>query len=208
MKSDLDRLMEEQGLDALLITGPAQHNPPMVYMTGPIHMTSGDLIKKRGSDPVLFYNPMERDEAAKTGFQTKNLADYKFNELIKTTQGNILEATILRYEKMLTEYELSSGKIAIYGKMDVGSSYAIFSGLNAKLPDLEIIGQIGDSILLQAMSTKDEQEVNRIRAMGEITISVVGKVKDFLTAHKTKNSILVKSNGDPLTVGEVKKNIN
>lgn len=208
MKSDLDRLMEEQGLDALLITGPAQHNPPMVYMTGPIHMTSGDLIKKRGSDPVLFYNPMERDEAAKTGFQTKNLADYRFNELIKTTQGNILEATILRYEKMLTEYELSTGKIAIYGKMDVGSSYAIFSGLNAKLPDLEIIGQIGDSILLQAMSTKDEQEVNRIRAMGEITISVVGKVKDFLTAHKTKNSILVKSNGDPLTVGEVKKNIN
>jgi Xaa-Pro aminopeptidase len=208
MKSDLDRLMEEQGLDALLITGPAQHNPPMVYMTGPIHMTSGDLIKKRGSDPVLFYNPMERDEAAKTGFQTKNLADYRLNELIKTTQGNILEATILRYEKMLTEYELSTGKIAIYGKMDVGSSYAIFSGLNAKLPDLEIIGQIGDSILLQAMSTKDEQEVNRIRAMGEITISVVGKVKDFLTAHKTKNSILVKSNGDPLTVGEVKKNIN
>lgn len=208
MKSDLDRLMEEQGLDALLITGPAQHNPPMVYMTGPIHMTSGDLIKKRGSDPVLFYNPMERDEAAKTGFQTKNLADYRFNELIKTTQGNILEATILRYEKMLTEYELSTGKIAIYGKMDVGSSYAIFSGLNAKLPDLEIIGQIGDSILLQAMSTKDEQEVNRIRAMGEITISVVGKVKDFLTAHKTKNSILVKSNGEPLTVGEVKKNIN
>jgi len=207
MKSDLDRLMEEQGLDALLITGPAQHNPPMVYMTGPIHMTSGDLIKKRGSDPVLFYNPMERDEAAKTGFQTKNLADYRLNELIKTTQGNILEATILRYEKMLTEYELSTGKIAIYGKMDVGSSYAIFSGLNAKLPDLEIIGQIGDSILLQAMSTKDEQEVNRIRAMGEITISVVGKVKDFLTAHKTKNSILVKSNGDPLTVGEVKKNI-
>jgi Xaa-Pro aminopeptidase len=208
MKSDLDRLMEEQGLDALLITGPAQHNPPMVYMTGPIHMTSGDLIKKRGSDPVLFYNPMERDEAAKTGFQTKNLADYRLNELIKKTQGNILEATILRYEKMLTEYELSTGKIAIYGKMDVGSSYAIFSGLNAKLPDLEIIGQIGDSILLQAMSTKDEQEVNRIRAMGEITISVVGKVKDFLTAHKTKNSILVKSNGDPLTVGEVKKNIN
>jgi Xaa-Pro aminopeptidase len=208
MKSDLDRLMEEQGLDALLITGPAQHNPPMVYMTGPIHMTSGDLIKKRGSDPVLFYNPMERDEAAKTGFQTKNLADYRLNELIKTTQGNILEATILRYEKMLTEYELSTGKIAIYGKMDVGSSYAIFSGLNAKLPDLEIIGQIGDSILLQAMSTKDEQEVNRIRAMGEITISVVEKVKDFLTAHKTKNSILLKSNGDPLTVGEVKKNIN
>lgn len=208
MKSDLDRLMEEQELDALLITGPAQHNPPMVYMTGPIHMTSGDLIKKRGSDPVLFYNPMERDEAARTGFKTKNLADYRIDKLIKITQGNILEATILRYEKMLTEYELTSGRIAIYGKMDVGNSYAIFSGLNAKLPELEFIGQLGDSLLLQAMATKDEHEVDRIRAMGEITISVVGKVADFLSSHKTKNSILIKSNGDPLTIGEVKNNIN
>jgi Xaa-Pro aminopeptidase len=208
MKSDLDHLMEEQDLDAILISGPAQHNPPMYYLTGPIHMTSGDLIKKRGSDPVLFYNPMERDEAAKTGFRTKNLADYRLDELIKTTHGNILEATILRYEKMLTEYELSAGKIAIFGKMDVGSSYAIFSGLNARLPDLEILGQLGDSILLQAMATKDEHEVDRIRAMGAITVSVVEKVADFLSSQKVKNSILVKSNGDPLTIGEVKNKIN
>ena len=208
MKSDIDRLMEEQDLDAILITGPAQHNPPMFYLTGPIHMTSGDLIKKRGADPVLFYNPMERDEAAKTGFKTKNLADYRLDELIKTTKGNILEATILRYEIMLTEFELTAGKIAIYGKMDVGSSYAIFSGLNARLPDLEIMGQLGDFLLLQAMATKDEYEVERIRAMGAITVSVVEKVADFLTSHKTKNNLLVRSDGAPLTIGEVKNQIN
>lgn len=207
MKSDLDLLMEEQDLDALLITGPAQHNPPMVYLTGPIHMTAGDLLKKRGSKPVLFYNPMERDEAAKTGFSTKNLADYRFDELIKISNGNILEATILRYQKMLTEYGLTSGKIAIYGKMDVGSSYAIFSGIKDKLPDLEIVGQLGDSILMQAMATKDEEEIAKIRAMGEITVSVVRQVADFLTSHKSKNNVLVKSNGDPLKIGDVKNNI-
>jgi Xaa-Pro aminopeptidase len=208
MKSDLDRLMDDHDLDAILITGPAQHNPPMVYLTGLVHMTSGDLIKKRGSDPVLFYNPMERDEAARSGFTTKNLADYRFDELIKVTKGDILEATILRYQKMLSEYGLSSGKIAIYGKMDVGSSYAIFSGIKEKLPELEIIGQLGDSLMMQAMATKDEDEVDRIRAMGEITVSVVGKVADFLTSQKSKDNVLVKSNGDPLTIGEVKNSIN
>ena len=208
MKADLDRLMEEQGLDALLITGPAQHNPPMVYFTGPIHMTGGDLIKKRGADPILFYYPMERDEAAKTGFITKNLAEYRFNELIKTTGGDMLNATVLLYEKMLLDYEVSSGRIAVYGKMDAGSSYAVFSGLNEKLPDLEILGQVGDSLILSAMATKDPDEVDRIRAMGIITISVVSKVADFLSSHKQKNSVLIKSNGDPLKVGEVKNNIN
>ncbi len=68
MKSDLDQLMQEYNLDALLITGPAQHNPPMAYLTGQVHLTNADLIKKRGSDPILFYNPMERDEAARSEF--------------------------------------------------------------------------------------------------------------------------------------------
>jgi Xaa-Pro aminopeptidase len=208
MKTELDLLMQAKELDAILVTGPAQHNPPMGYFTGIIHMTSGDLIKKRGSDPILFYNAMERDEAAKTGFVTKNLADYRMDELLKATNGNILQATILRYEKMLTEYGISSGKIGIYGKMDVGSAYAIFSGLREKLPNLEIVGQLGDSLILEAMATKDSEEVERIRAMGVITTSVVQKVADFLTSQSNKNGVLVKSNGDPVLIGEVKRKIN
>lgn len=208
MKSDLDRLMEEQGLDAILVTGPAQHNPPMVYFTGPIHMTNGELIKKRGSDPVLFYNPMERDEAAKTGFASRNLTDYRIDELIKSTGGNKREATAIRYQKILTDYELTSGKLAIYGKMDVGSAYGIFSSLQEKLPDLTIVGQHEDTLLLEAMSTKDADEVDQIRTMGKITISVVEKVADFLTSHNNRHNFLVKSNEEPLTIGEVKQKIN
>jgi len=208
MTSDRDQLMREHDLDAILITGPAQHNPPMGYFTGTIHMTGGDLIKKRGADPILFYNPMERDEAVNSGFETKDLADYRFDELIKVAKGNILEATILRYQKMMTDYDLSSGKIGIYGKMDVGSAYAIFSGLKEKLPNLEILGQLGDSLLLQAMATKDRDEVERIRAMGAITTCVVGKVADFLTSQRSKNGVLVKSNGEPVLIGEIKRKIN
>ena len=48
MKTDLDALMQENDLDAILITGPAQHNPAMVYMTGGGHVSNADLIKRRG----------------------------------------------------------------------------------------------------------------------------------------------------------------
>jgi hypothetical protein len=67
MKTDLDALMKDNNLDAILITGPAQHNPAMVYMMGGGHLTNADLIKKRGEEAVVFYNPMERDEAGKSG---------------------------------------------------------------------------------------------------------------------------------------------
>jgi len=180
----------------------------MAYLTGMAHLTSGDLIKKRGSDPILFYNPMERDEAAKSGLSTKNLADYRFDELMKTTNGDILQATIMRYENMFTEFDITSGRIGIYGKIDAGSSYSVFSGLQKIFPDLEIVGQLGDSLILQAMATKDSEEVERIRQMGAITVEVVDKVADFLTSHKSKNGMLVKSNGEPLLIGEVKRKIN
>ena len=55
MKKDIDSLMGADDIDALLVTGSAQHNPAMVYLTGGAHLTKADLIKKRGCDPVLFY---------------------------------------------------------------------------------------------------------------------------------------------------------
>lgn len=208
MKSDINQLMGEQDLDAILITGPAQHNPPMAYIAGKAHLTSADLIKKRDAEPVLFYNPMERDEAAKSGLQTKNLADYRLDELMKQTKGDMLQAVILRYEKILRELDITTGRIGVYGKMDAGSSYSIFSGLNDKFPNLEFVGQLGDSMLLNAMATKDDTEVERIRQMGLITANVVAKTADFLTSHKQKNNHLVKNNGEPLLIGEVKRKIN
>ncbi|HLE51947.1 MAG TPA: Xaa-Pro peptidase family protein [Anaerolineales bacterium] len=208
MISDLDQLMQSLNLDAILVTGPAQHNPPMVYLTGGAHLTSADLIKKRGSKPVLFHNSMERDEAAKTGLPTKSLSDYRLDELLKHNNGNLLQATIQRYQKMLADLDLTTARLAIYGKIDAGTAYAIFSGLESSLPGLTIVGQVGDSLLLQAMATKGKEEVERIRKMGKITTRVVGNVADFLTSHKVTDEVLLKSDGNPLTIADVKSRIN
>ncbi|MEW6405887.1 MAG: M24 family metallopeptidase, partial [Chloroflexota bacterium] len=209
MKSDLDRLMKKNNLDAILVTGPAQHNPAMVYLTGGGHMTGADLIKPRGGDPILYYNPMERDEAAATGLRTKNLAEYGFDDLLKQADGNTIQALALRYQKMLIEQEITSGRMAIYGKVDVGAGYAVFSALQELMPDLGIVGETSrDSMLLEAMSTKDEAEIEHMRQMGKITTTVVGNVADFLTSHQAKDGILVDRNGEPLKIGDVKRRIN
>jgi Xaa-Pro aminopeptidase len=208
MKTDLDALMEAHEIDALLVTGPAQHNPAMYYFTGGWHISQADLIKKRGQAPVLFYNSMERDEAAKTGLQTKDLGDYRMRDLLKESNGNQVKASVLRYQKMLEELGITSGRVALFGKTDAGAAYAIFSGLEKSLPGLSMVGQLDDSLLMQAMATKDDGEIERMRRMGQVTTAVVGKVADFLTAHRVSNEVLVKSNGQPLTIGDVKSLIN
>ncbi len=69
MKSDLDALMQTRNLDALVVLGSAEHNPPMYYFVGGGHVSDALLVKKCGEEPVLFYNDMERGEAAKSGTQ-------------------------------------------------------------------------------------------------------------------------------------------
>ncbi len=208
MKSDLDRLMAQKELDALLVLGPGQHNPAMYYFTSGAHITDGLLVKPRNADPVLFYNPMERDEAASTGLETKNLADYSLKDLLRETDGDFLEAQILRHCNLLEDLGLASSRIAIYGSGDAGSTYALFSGLQRRLPELTIVGEFNETVLLQAMATKDEGEIERIRKMGQITTSVVGDVADYLSSHRAKDEILVRKDGSPLTIGEVKNRIN
>ncbi len=208
MKKDIDSLMQAHELDALIITGGAAHNPAMYYFTGGGHISQADLVKKRGFDPILFYNPMERDEAAKTGLETKNLADYRPLDLLKECNGDVLQATILRYKKMLTDLGITTGRVAVYGKVDAGLSYGVFSGLQAAMPSLTIVGEVDDSVLLLAMATKDTAEVERIRKMGQVTVSVVASVADYLTSQRVSGETLVHADGNPVTVGDVKRRIN
>ena len=208
MRSDLDRLMKEHKLDAILVLGPGQHNPPMFYLTGGGHLTSAMLIKKRGSDALLFHHSMERDEAANTGLLTKNLDDYRFNDLLEQAGGDVLAAIVARYKMMLADAGTTSGRLGLYGQNDAGETYTIFSRLDQEMPELTILGELQDSMLLTAMATKDDDEIARIRKMGAITTSVVGQVADFLVSHAVRSEVLIKPDGEPLTIGDVKKRIN
>jgi Xaa-Pro aminopeptidase len=208
MKSDLDALMQSNDLDALLIIGPAQHNPSMVYMTGGGHITSADLIKKQGRESVLFYNPMERDEAAKTGLQTKNLAEYDFPSLLIQSAGDQVKATAKRYQLMFNELGITSGRVAIYGRVEIGVNYAVFSALQQQMPALQLVGELNNSVLMLARMTKDQAEIERIRKMGATTTQVVAEVADFLCSHTAKSGVMLKSDGSPLTVRDIKSRIN
>lgn len=208
MKKDIDALMEEKNLAAILITGSALHNPAMHYFTGNVHLGHGELVKRRGAPPVLFCNPMERDEAAKSGLETRNLAEYNMKELLQEAEGDVGAAVAKRYQHLLTDSGIPSGRLAIYGLIEAGFAFDVFSTLQALMPELEIVGEVQQSVISSAMETKDQDEIARIRKMGAITTEIVGNVAEFLQSHKAKEGVLVKKDGQPLTIGEIKKKIN
>jgi Xaa-Pro aminopeptidase len=208
MKSDLDQLLKDNQADALWVTGPAQHNPGMVYLTGGGHMTQADVIKIVGKEPVLCHAPMERDEAARTGLKTLNYSKFPLKERLMLAEGDHLVANALLYRQIFEEIGLTTGKVLLYGKTEVGKIHSILTKLEEMLPGLTFSGDINDSVLLQAMATKESDEIERIRAMGKIVLTVVSRVADFLTGHDVINEVLVKKDGTPLLIGDVKGKIN
>jgi Xaa-Pro aminopeptidase len=209
MKSDLDALMQARNLDALLVFGDAENNPTMYYFVGGGHVSGALLIKKVGKEPVLFYNDMERDEAAKSGLKTVSFSEFPTADFEAQANGDRLLANALRFRKVLEEYGLSAGRVAVYGKVELSLMFGILTNLAQQMPEVEFIGEgLNDSTILRAMETKDDVEVARIRQMGAVTTTVVQMVWDYLAGCDVReDEVLLKENGTPLTIGDVKGKI-
>ena len=207
MKSDLKKLLQDQQADALWVTGPAQHNPAMFYLTGGGHMTQADIIMRPGEDDILCHAPMERDEAAKTGLKTLNYSKFPLKERLKTAEGDRLVAHALLYKHIFEEIGLTQGKVILYGKTDAGKMLSTVTKLQEMLPGLSFHGDLEDSVLLQAMATKEPHEIDRIRKMGQVVTEVASRLVEFLTNRLVVYEILMKSDGIPLLIADVKAQI-
>jgi Xaa-Pro aminopeptidase len=209
MKSDLDMLMQSKNLDAILVIGNGDHNPAMVYLTGGGHFGGAALFKKRGGNAVLLCNDMERDEAAKSGLTLIPASKYNYDELMKEANGSPTLASAIRYKRILTEQGIQ-GRIGIYGNVELGSSFAVFTHLQKLMPEIELVGEsTSDSLFMKAMETKDAAEVERIRKMGAVTTEVVRRTEEYLTSREVRaDEVLLKDDGSPVTIGEVKSKIN
>lgn len=208
MKQDLDALMQAENVDALVVLGAGFHNPYMVYLTGGGHLTQAMVIKKWGEAPVLFHESMERGEAQKTGLKTVNLKNYPAAAYMQECGGDHLKASARRMEKILRDFPLTEGRVALFGEQDAGLAASLFAELRERLPKLEFFGASRGGILMRAMATKDETELARIRRVGQATARVVGNTADFLSGCPVKAGALVNRDGSPVTIGQVKRKIN
>jgi len=201
--------MKARGLDAILVVGSAMHNPPMYYLTGGGHINEALLIKKWRQDAILFCNPMEREEAARSGLKVRLLNEFDEHESLKGLEENSVAQHALRLQMILRTLGLEKAQIGVYGKTDFGHRLAVLSALGEFLPDVRFVGEgFNDSIFVRAMETKDEGEIAHIRKMGQVTVEVVRLVADYLTSCDVRgDEVLLKDDGTALTVGDVHKKI-
>jgi len=204
MRADLDRIMAERNLDGMLVIGDASGNKVLNYLTGGAHLERALVVKKTGEPMTLIHGSMERDNAAGTGLQLVDRDQvYNVYELLKKHKGDQL-ATQVDYLLQVFEHEGLKGRVGIYGVQDAGAAYTLFSQLQERLVDAELVGEFGTSLFSIARETKDDREIAELVEAGRLTSIVVNETRDFLAGHQTRNEMLIRSDGEVLTIGDAK----
>lgn len=203
MKSDIDTLMEERDLDGFLVMGDG-HGSVMRYLTGGAYL-EGALVAKRLHGPItLIHGSMERDRAAETGLTLLN-RDTAFDRyaLLDKHQGDALAAQVDYLSQVLEKLDLS-GRIGVYGLDDVGSSLVLLQRLQEAVDEVELVGEYDKTLFAVARDTKDDAELAELKRAGELTCQVVGEVQAFIQGHSVRDEMVMRSDDEPLTIGDVK----
>ncbi|HMN27145.1 MAG TPA: hypothetical protein PKE45_03250, partial [Caldilineaceae bacterium] len=190
MRADLDRLMAERNLDALLVLGDASGNPAMNYLTGGAALERAYIVKRRGGPLTLVHGSMERDTAAETGLALVDRdRTYNYYELLKQHNGDRLAAEVSTLRKLIDDQQLR-GRLGIYGRIDAGAAYTVFNHLQDALVDTELVGEFGDTLFGLARQTKDDREINEMRKAGRNTCLLMGEVQEFIQRHRVRDEVV------------------
>lgn len=208
MRSDLDRLMNEYYLDAIVVISDETPNTFRDYLTGRAK-AHGNIFKKRGEQAVIVVSGMEVDEAAKSGLRVMTYHDFDFATLYNQFGD---QPARFRRELFLNFFRKLGirGRVGFYGTAAVSNFLPNLLALIES--DLEItLAQDEDALALfsRMYETKDAVEIAALQDVARLTCEVVRRAWSFLSSHYACDdaigSPVVNESGEPLTIGAVRR---
>jgi Xaa-Pro aminopeptidase len=208
MRSDLDRLMDEYRLDAIVVISDETPNTFRDYLTGRAK-AHGNIFKKRGEQAVIVVSGMEVDEAAKSGLRVMTYHDFDFAPLYNQFGD---QPARLRRELFLNFFRKLDirGRVGFYGTAAVNNLLPNLLALTES--DLEIAPALDEDALAlfsRMYETKDAAEIAALQDVARLTCEVVRRAWSFLSNHYASGdsigSPVVDERGEPLTIGAVRR---
>jgi Xaa-Pro aminopeptidase len=206
MKSNIPKLMQDRQLDAIVVQGDTDTSSDLAYLTGGVHLEGAMYIQRQDGESVLLASPIEREKAAETGYPVRLWSDFNIIDYLKAHDNDRLAATVAQLSDVLRE-ENVAGRVGFYGYADRGFSYLFLNALAAANPQIEVVGEMPPNLFNMARQTKDAAELAAMRRAGRLTTEVIDSVFAFIQAHDVRDDAIVKADGGPLTIGDVKTHI-
>jgi Xaa-Pro aminopeptidase len=205
MQHDLDRLMSERRLDAIIVEGPdglGSANPAFNYFVRGAHLT-GLVIKKLHEPAMLIHSDWELLQAEATGLVCVSSSRWNIREISRQFPERLAARVELR-RQMLHDLGVT-GRVGLYGTVQIGPFLALLRGLESAMPELTFVAEFDKDLISAARLTKDAAEVEVMRAVGRKTCEVVQAAVDFIAAGVANGDDVCDAvTGTPLTIGDVR----
>lgn len=204
MRSDIDRLMEERNLSAVVVLGSTESSPTMRYLTGGEALENALILLRRGQRPLLVHSPMERAAASATGMDCTPISRWHLPTIARELGGGMLAAKAEQVRRILAEFGVG-GRVGFYGHGEIGQAHALLSRLEQTLEDAELVVEYEKDLFSAARINKDADELAAMWDVARRTNAVVAAVADMLSTRPVAGNRLLGPDGQPLTIRQVKR---
>jgi Xaa-Pro aminopeptidase len=196
---DLDRLMRERSIEALIVPMHEAMHPSFRWLTRGARVTRGYAVKVTGADPILYSYPMEREEAAATGLATRMVHDLGYDRIFQQAPHAAAAYGEL-FDTMLRELNVQ-GAVAFFGNVPIQLYHGVVAALTRR--GREVYASNGEDLIQLARKRKEPWEVAAIASVGERTEEVVARVRDVLREATIEGGI-ARYEGRALKLGDLK----
>jgi Xaa-Pro aminopeptidase len=176
MFRDLDLLMQQRGIDAVLVPMHESMHPSFRWLSKGAKVTRGYAIKVAGRDPVLLTHPMERDEALATGLEVRLVHEFDY-ERIQRDAAHPADAYAELFAAALRGLG-AERSVAIFGNVPVQLYVGVVEAMERR--GWRIHRSNGEDLIQLARKRKEPWEIDAIRSVGERTELVVDGVRAML----------------------------
>src|SRR5258708_26856691 len=197
MFSDLDTLLRERGIEATSVPMAETLHPYFGWISRGARVKCGYAIKLAGGEPLLVSYPMERDEAAAAGLETRLVHEFGYDDIFRDAPNPAAGYAVF-FDAVLRALGVQSS-IAFFGNLPI----QLYHGVIEQIASLGWRGWRADGtdLIQLARKRKEPWEIEAIRSAGERTEQVVdgvrrilregsattlGNLKDFVTTEITR----------------------
>lgn len=204
MKADIDRLMRERELDAIIVTGGEEFNSARYYLSNGAQITHGSIFKRRGKTALLVCSRMELEEAQKSGLDVMTDVELGYYDRLEETERDALRATALHWSDILCRLGLSGGRVGLYGAWQINKTIALYRVLLERLPDYEFVVEAKSTLIEAAMLTKDADEISRLRSVAQRANQAMAVAWEAIANLRVDGDFLLNDAGERVTIGDIK----
>ncbi|HEU5162032.1 MAG TPA: M24 family metallopeptidase [Thermoanaerobaculia bacterium] len=198
MLADLDRLIAERGIGAIVVPMHELPHASFRWLSRGAKVTRGFAVRAAGKT-ILYHDPMERDEAAASGLAVRSLDDVGRSSIFATeTRAGAAWARLI--DAILADAGAPAGAVALAGAVP----FPLYLRVAAELAQRGRALWEGEEDLIQlARKRKERWELDRIASVAARTEQVLDGLRAILRSARLEGGIAYRDD-EPLTIGALK----